>query len=184
MRIGIDISQIVYGTGVSRYQRQLVEALLKIDHKNEYILFGSSLRLRRELDNFKKTLSKYSNAKFKFYPIPLILLEFIWNKLHILPIDKLIGYVDVFHSSDWIQPPISSEFTKKITTIHDMVVYLFPSSMHKKILQMQKYKYQNLQLVLSGKYGWGEELKVRENVIWTDFINQDDLIALYSGCRV
>ena len=279
MRIGIDISQIVYGTGVSRYQRQLVEALLKIDHKNEYILFGSSLRLRRELDNFKKTLSKYSNAKFKFYPIPLILLEFIWNKLHILPIDKLIGYVDVFHSSDWIQPPISSEFTKKITTIHDMVVYLFPSSMHKRILtnqkkrllrvkqdadliiadsnvtkediikflqipeekikvvylaassdfrpqtdevidkvlekykikkpyifsvatqeprkniqklldvfekisQMQKYKYQNLQLVLSGKYGWGEELKVRENVIWTDFIDNEDLIALYSGCRV
>src|SRR3989344_6488718 len=98
MKIGIDVSQIVYRTVVSRYQQQLVEALLKIDHKNEYILFGMSLRLKGRLNEFKNSLSHFSNVKFKFFPIPLSLLELLWNKLHVLSIDRLIGLVDVFHS--------------------------------------------------------------------------------------
>ncbi len=279
MKIAIDVSQVVYGTGVSKYIENLIDALLKIDHKNEYILFGSSLRQRNKLNRFKEKNSQYPNVIFKFLPLPLSFLELMWNKLHIFPIDKVIGQIDIFHSSDWIQPPISSKHTKKITTIHDMVVYLFPSSTHprilanqkkrmlhvkqevdliiadskatkediikflqipqekieviylassndfrpqtdeainavlekykikkpyifsvatkeprkniqkllevfEKILQMPKYKYQNLQLVLSGKFGWGDEFGSKENVIWTDYIPSEDLIALYSGCRV
>lgn len=38
MKIAIDISQIVYGTGVSVYTKSLVENLLKIDEDNEYLL--------------------------------------------------------------------------------------------------------------------------------------------------
>lgn len=45
MRIAIDISQIVYGTGVSQYTENLVRHLLKIDKNNRYVLFGSSLHL-------------------------------------------------------------------------------------------------------------------------------------------
>ena len=89
------------------------------------------------LDNFKKTLSKYSNAKFKFYPIPLILLEFIWNKLHILPIEKFTGEVDVFHSSDWTEPP-SNAF--KVTTVHDLYPFKFPRLVHPKILKVHQRK--------------------------------------------
>jgi len=53
MKIGIDISQIVYGTGVSVYTQNLVENLLKIDKKNEYILFFSSLRRKFPISNFQ-----------------------------------------------------------------------------------------------------------------------------------
>src|SRR4030043_2422771 len=104
MTIAIDISQIVYGTGASIYTQELVQSLLKIDHKNKYILFASSLRQRKKLDEFKKKLSKYENVKFKILPLPLTILEIIWNKFHFLPIDKLIGKVDIYHSSDWLQP--------------------------------------------------------------------------------
>ncbi len=138
MKIAIDVSQIVYGTGVSRYVENLVEALLRIDHKNEYILFGSSLRQRGKLAKFKKKLEKYPNVKFKFFSFPLKFLELVWNKLHVLPVDKFIGPVDIFHSSDWIQPPIGSKKTAKITTVHDMTVYLFPSSIHPRIVANQK----------------------------------------------
>lgn len=140
MKIGIDISQIVYGTGVSRYNKELIEHLVKVDLKNEYILFGSSLREASKLENFKKNLEKFPNVRFKIVRIPPTLLEILWNKLHVFPIEKFIGNVDIFHSSDWTEPPTSSKITKKITTVHDMIVYLFPATLHPKIIASQKRK--------------------------------------------
>ena len=67
MKIGIDISQIVYGTGSSKYTENLVSTLLKIDHTNQYVLFGSALRQKKKLDEFKRNLEEYKNVEFKFY---------------------------------------------------------------------------------------------------------------------
>ena len=275
MKIGIDISQIVYGTGVSTYTKKLVENLLKIDDKNEYILFGSSLRARKKLKDFANSLKEYKNLEVKLASIPPTILELLWNKLHLYPIEKFIGKVDVFHSSNWTQPPILSPDTKKVTTVHDMVPYLFESSTHPKIVAahkraletvkkeadliiadsqttkediikfleipeekirviylapseefapqddekiksaLQKYKIKkpyilsvgtqeprkniqklldvfekivaerkDMHMVLTGKYGWGPGYHTPQNVIWTDYVTQDDLKALYSGCRV
>ncbi len=39
MKIGIDISQIVYGTGVGNFVKNLVVSLIQQDHDNEYVLF-------------------------------------------------------------------------------------------------------------------------------------------------
>ena len=285
MRIGIDISQIVYGTGVSRYTRLLVESLVKIDRKNQYVLFGSSLRKNKDLKKFQQNLANYKNVEVKIFRVPPLLFEFLWNRLHLLPIERLIGEVDIFHSSDWLEPPIASKKTKKVTTIHDMIVYLFPSSLPPRIISnqrrrleyvkkesdliitnsqttkddvvkflqipedkivvtylapapdfkpqdeekigqvLEKYKIkkpyilsvatqeprkniqklldafdkltsdpkaknQSAHLVLTGKYGWGQGLRLGEGghtetrVIWTGYVPQDDLIALYAGCRV
>ena len=52
--------------------------------------------------------------------------------------EQLIGEVDLFHSSDWIQPPVKSKKTKRVTTVHDLVVYLFPTSSHHRIIANQK----------------------------------------------
>ncbi|MCR4324902.1 MAG: glycosyltransferase family 4 protein [Candidatus Curtissbacteria bacterium] len=275
MKIGIDVSQIVYGTGVSNYTKSLVENLLKIDNKNEYVLFGSSLRSKKKLKEFKDSLKDYQNVEFKIASIPPTLLEFVWNRLRVLPIEKFIGEVDIFHSSDWTQPKIKSPKTKRVTTIHDMVTYIFPASLHPKIIAAQKrrlkhvksevdviiadsettkddvtkflhipqdkikvvylaasgdfqpqddekinqalekYKIRkpyilsvatqeprkNIQklldvfetilkdnpqfhLVLTGKYGWGSGFHSPENVIWTNYVSQEDLVSLYAGCRV
>lgn len=275
MRIGIDVSQVVHGTGVSNYTSQLVEHLLKIDKKNEYILFGASLRKIGKLKELREKLSQHTNCQFKIIPIPPTVLEILWNRLHIIPVEKFIGEVDIFHSSDWTQPPIRSKSTKKVTTVHDLVVYLFTSSIHPKIVATQKkrlkhvknevdmiiadsqttkedlikfleieeekirvvylacsgdfkpqddekvnqvlekYKIgkpyilsvatqeprKNIQklidvfgeivkrrpqfkLVLTGKYGWGPGMRSQENVIFTNYVPQEDLICLYSGCRL
>lgn len=140
MKIAFDISQIVYGTGASRYIRQLVEHLLKIDNKNQYILFGASLRQTSKLKQFESELKKYPNVRFKIIKIPPSFLETVWNRLHIIPIEKFIGEVDIFHSSDWLEPPVKSPKTKKVTIIHDMIVYLYPSTLPKKIVNNQKRK--------------------------------------------
>src|SRR3989344_3402437 len=134
MKIAIDISSIVYGTGVSIYTRNLVTNLIKEDIQNDYILFGGSLRRMRDLRIFLNTLKKYS-FQGKIFPIPPTLADIFWNKLHVLPIEKLIGRNDIFHSSDWTQPP-SNAF--KVTTIHDLVPLLFPKLTHSRIVDVHK----------------------------------------------
>jgi len=126
MKIGIDISQIVYkGTGVAVYTRSLVESLLKIDNDDQFVLFGSSLRNRGLLKEFTKGLSA-KNQKRRFSILPPKLLEFLWNGIHIFPIEGFVGKIDVFHSSDWLEPPVS--LARKVTTIHDLAVFKYPET--------------------------------------------------------
>lgn len=134
MKIGIDISQIVYGTGVSFYTQSLVENLLKIDNKNEYRLFFSSLRKNLPASFKYKT----ANARLKSFKIPPTLLEPLFNKSHLLPIESFIGKVDVFHSSDWTQPPTRA---KKVTTIHDFGFLKYPETAHPKIKAVMERRF-------------------------------------------
>lgn len=131
MRIGIDISQIVHeGTGVAMYVRQMVNMLLKTDRKNEYVLFGASLRKR---DVFKEFSGR---AKLVVVPIPPTLLAILWNVFHIIPVERFVGNVDIFWSSDWTQPPLAH--AKGITTIHDLTILKFPKEMDAGIVATQK----------------------------------------------
>lgn len=127
MKIAIDISQIVYGTGVSDYTKSLIASLLKIDDQNEYLLFGSSLRLnsvlRTSLDSFKGNFGR------KIYSFPPIFLEQLWNRWHVLGIEKFTGKIDLFHSSDWLEPPSQCS---KVTTIHDLSILKFPETFSPK----------------------------------------------------
>jgi len=125
MKIGIDISQIVYGTGVSVYTENLVKNLLKIDKKNDYLLFGGSLRQRGKLQKFGA----------KVFPFPPTVADFVWNKLHLFPIENFLGPIDIFHSSDWAQPPTKA---KKITTIHDLAVLRYPETFPPKTVSVHQ----------------------------------------------
>jgi glycosyltransferase involved in cell wall biosynthesis len=125
MRIAIDVSQIVYGTGVSQYTIELVKNLLKLDKENEYVLFAGALRRKEDI------LKIFPQARV--FPIPPTLGDFVWNRLHRFPIEKLIGKVDVFHTSDWTEPP-SQAF--KVTTVHDLIPLRFPKMIHKKIREV------------------------------------------------
>lgn len=135
MRIGIDISQTAYEkTGVANILINLVNTLAKIDKENEYILFYSSLRKNFQFSVFNfQSNSKFSIKQFKFPPT---FLDFLWNKLHIMPIEWLIGDVDVFISSDWTQPPTLK--AKKATILYDLIVYKSPKETDEKIVATQK----------------------------------------------
>lgn len=138
MRIGIDISQVVYeGSGVGEYIRSLVRELLRIDTKNEYVLFFSSMRKKfsPSTEGFSFQ-SKPKNLEIKTYKFPPTLLDLIWNRLHIVPIEWFIGPVDIFISSDWTQPPTKK--AKKVTILYDLIVYKYPEETAKKIVDVQK----------------------------------------------
>ncbi len=125
MIIGIDVSMLVYqGSGVATYTYELVRHLLKLDKKNEYRLFYSS---RRKPKRVLEQLQEFENlgGKVYRYPLPPWFLKMIWNRWQILPVEWLIGKVDVYHSSDFLRPPLLSG-TKGMTTIHDLTWKIYP----------------------------------------------------------
>ena len=139
MKIAIDISQIPYGTGVSNYTKNLVESLLTVDKKNNYLLFATSFRQKKKLVEFINSLPKRDNLEVKIVSLPISIAQILLGKLRVFPIEKYIGSdIDIFHSSDWIEPKIKSNNIRKVTTVHDMIAYLFPSSTHSKIVSAQK----------------------------------------------
>lgn len=136
MIIGIDVSSTAYGTGVSNYTLNLVRHLLKKDRQNTYKLFFSLLR--QPLPQEISELVKYPNVKIYHYRLPPTLLAFIWNYLHILPIELFIGPCDVFHTSDWTQPPAFK--AKTLCTIHDLTPFLYPQWLNSKIVSTHTRK--------------------------------------------
>ncbi len=135
MRIAIDMSSVIYGTGVSNYRINLVKNLLKIDTQNEYLLYGGSLRRLQELKLKIQDLGLTNKTIVKTFPIPPRLADVVWNKLHTLPIETLIGDCDLIHTSDWAEPPSK---INKITTIHDLVPIVLPRFTPKIIVDTHK----------------------------------------------
>lgn len=138
MKIGIDISQLVYeGTGVSTYVREMVQALLARDTQNSYLLFGSSFRRRNILHAFCQSLKQKGYIfSYRIFPLPPILLDVLWNWLHVFPVEWFIGKIDAFWSSDWTQPPLGR--VKGFTTIHDVSFLRYPESFPESMRAVQK----------------------------------------------
>jgi hypothetical protein len=137
MRIGIDVSQLAYEkTGVATYVMKLVSSLVKLDQENDYVLFYSSLRSNFQFPvlNFQSN----SNVTIKQFKFPPTLLDILWNKFHVMPIESLIGDVDVFITSDWTEPPARK--AKKVTILYDLIVYKHPEETDQKIIATQKRK--------------------------------------------
>lgn len=123
MRVAIDISPTVYGTGVSDYLVNLVSHL----PPSNILPFGYSLRRQAELKKF------FPSAKV--LPFPPRFMHHLWNRLHVINVENFIGPVDIVHSSDWAQPPATA---KKVTTVHDLSPFLFPKETHPRILRVHK----------------------------------------------
>lgn len=137
MRIGIDISQLAYeNTGVANLLGNLVKNLIKQDSSNQYVLFFSSLRR-----NFQSSIFNFQsnpNVTVKQFKIPPLVLDLLWNRFHIISIEKFIGPLDVFITSDWTEPPVKK--AKKATVLYDLIVYKYPEETDKKIVETQKRK--------------------------------------------
>lgn len=123
MRIAIDVSSVVYGTGVSMYTRNLVKALAKVGGENEYMLFAGTWRQKDEIFKYIEELKEVKGVKFgenfqlKIFPIPPRAQAKLWNDWHVLGLENLIGPHDVYHSVDWSLAPTQA---KTVITVHDL----------------------------------------------------------------
>lgn len=133
MKIGIDISSLVFDRGVSRYTSNLVRALAQ-DPTHELFLYGTSLRQEAKLKKQVVFLTKGAQSKIshKIQKLPPKLLTKFWD-FGLNPIQKIFPNLDVFHSWDWIQPPDKN--LPLVSTIHDLAILKFPQTAHPEILK-------------------------------------------------
>ena len=255
MRIGIDISQIVYQTGVSRYTAELVENLLKIDTENQYVLFAGSLRQRAIIRSFVAKLPR--RVKLVMTPFSPKLADLIFNRFN-FPMNRFIGNIDIFHASNWTIPSLDCPL---VTTIHDLTFIKYPEqhlpyyiaahkrhlnrakkraaaiisvsqatkqdlidqglapdkiqvvyeaagsqfkpmsikrrrfilsvgtieprkNIHRLIQAYQQLKLKNFELLIVGKFGWGEKDRPIPGVKLLGFVPDEELARLYSQAQV
>ncbi len=125
LKIGIDVTAGIYsGTGVASYYRSLVPELIKQGKNCEFVLLGYAMRRFSDL--------KLANKKFF---LPPRLMEILWNKLHVVPVEVFTGDLDVFHAWDYLQPPVRK--AKVVTTIHDLTTIKFPLYHHESTVEAQ-----------------------------------------------
>lgn len=178
MKIGIDITMLIYqGSGVANYTYNLVKNLLQYDKESEYRLFYSSFHKQKNADYLKEF--EKLGAKIYHYRFPFKFLQLCWEKLSIMPVEWLIGKVDVFFSSDFLRPPLLSG-TKGITTVHDLIWKIYPQFHEQRIIdahviKLEKIvKYQDTVLV--------DSLSTKKDLVkYFPEIDQEKIKVVYPG---
>lgn len=165
MKIGLDISQTAFVGGVPTYTKMLAEQLAKSDQvKMTY--FFSSLR--------KSYQGKLKNVKQ--FKIPPTLFQILFNQMRNVPIEKFIGDVDIFHSSDWIQPPTKA---KKVTTYHDVIPLKFPQWSVPKIVNVHKRRLNIVEKEIDKVIAVSKTTK--QDLLEISNIPEDKIVVIYEG---
>lgn len=165
IRVGMDISQTAHSGGVAVYTQSLAEELSKIKDL-DLIYFYSSLRqpYRGNLKNVKK------------YKLPPTLFEMLFNKWRNVGIEKFLGSLDIFHSSDWAQPPSKA---KKVTTYHDLVPIIHPEWSHPKIVSVAKKRLELVEKEVDLVICVSESTK--NDLLNNSRIPKDKITVIYEG---
>lgn len=118
MRIGIDYTAAVHQrAGIGRYARGLVRALAQLDRENEYLLLVAGRP--KEEGTFPP------NFKPRYLPLSPHWATILWQRLRIpLPAELFTGPLDLFHSPDYVLPPLRRG--KRVLTIHDLSFLRYP----------------------------------------------------------
>lgn len=142
MKIGLDITSLIYQRGVSRYTANLVSALNSYT-SHSLSLYGSSFRQYKFLHKSAKELIGNKNTKHqsKIQKLPPSIIQFLW-KTGLNPIHKHFPELDVFHSWDWLQPPDKN--IPLVSTIHDLAILKYPQTAHPKVVQAHQQSWRIL----------------------------------------
>lgn len=123
IRIGIDISRTIEeSTGVGYYAKNLVHALAKVDNENDYILYGIFYDCYPK--GWKRAdIPKSSNFRLHQKNFPSWWVDRKWKNFRKYK-EKLLGEVDVLHSTAFTMPLVSK--LKVVVTIHDLSIFIYP----------------------------------------------------------
>lgn len=126
MKIGIDARCLIGGrqTGVEEYTLSLLRNLLRLDKKNEYVLFLNSFSDPKiNSEEFKE----YRNLKIRRFRFPNKILNFLFWYLRWPKVDKMLGGLDIFFMPNINFGAFSKE-VKLIITAHDLSFEYYPET--------------------------------------------------------
>src|SRR3712207_1832002 len=121
LRIAIDYTSAVnQNAGIGRFVRSLVDALVAADPANEYLLLHATPNPGRD-----PRYPTGPRVRRRTLPISERWLNIVWHRARApLAVDWLTGQVDIFHSPDFVSPPVRRART--ILTVHDLAFLLYP----------------------------------------------------------
>jgi len=125
MRIAIDYTPAIrQRAGIGRYTRGLVNALIEMDAENEYVLLvvgkvrearGNTEHATRNTKPGRHPASLPPNFRLRRLPLPHRLVTIAWHRLHLpLPAELFVGPVDIFHSPDFVLPPLRAQASRTL----------------------------------------------------------------------
>lgn len=123
-RIGFDVTAaLAQGGGIGRYTRELIHALLAVDSTNQYKLFSARPPTEIPVAN---PLPSAPNATHRPAPFDERWLYRVWYRLRLpLPVQGVTGPLDLFHSPDFVLPPVAGGIPA-LVTVHDLSFVHYP----------------------------------------------------------
>lgn len=125
-RIGIDVtSALAQGGGIGRYTRELAHALIAADPDSTYRLFSAKMSGPPPVPD---SLPVAPNVAHCVAPAGEAWLYRLWYRLRLpLPVQWVTGDIDLFHSPDFVLPPVSGGIPT-ILTVHDLSFVFYPNA--------------------------------------------------------
>lgn len=128
MRIAIDYSSAVnQRAGIGRLVRNQVFALADLDRANQYVLLHARPN--------PGAVVQFPTAR-NFHRREVALRErwmtIAWHRAQLpIPADWLSGPVDLYHSPDFVLPPV--RHARTILTVHDLAFLVYPECAHDRL---------------------------------------------------
>jgi glycosyltransferase involved in cell wall biosynthesis len=121
MRVGVDYTAAInQSAGIGRFVRCLFDAVTTLDRENEYVLLHAAPEPGRSA-----ALPIAPNVSGRELRFRERIMNVMWHRMKIsFPVDLLTGPLDIFHSPDFVLPPVRQATT--ILTVHDLAFLLFP----------------------------------------------------------
>jgi len=132
MQVGIDYTAAVrQRAGIGRYTRELVGALLRLPSPHRYTLFAATGNLEPGTWN----LEPETRDLLRTLPLSDDWLARIWHRLRLpIPVETVIGRVDLFYSPDFVLPPTLPR-TRTVLTVHDLSFLHYPDHFVPKLVR-------------------------------------------------
>jgi glycosyltransferase involved in cell wall biosynthesis len=142
VRIVIDVTPLSHPrTGIGNYMLGMLGGLSEASEgRHEFILFAPTgprnvRRLKAALDGIP------GERRLIVLPPPSTVWRRLWSRSQRLPIERVVGPVDVFHFSDWMYPPQRNGI--RTTTIHDLIPLHHPEWVNPRTMAIHVPKYRH-----------------------------------------
>ncbi|NNJ11389.1 glycosyltransferase family 4 protein [Chloroflexales bacterium ZM16-3] len=130
MIIGVDYTAAAWqGAGIGRYTRELLAAAIPRDRALRYVLFYAAGGLPPNspyLRDLADLCAANPNVRARPIPISPRLLTILWQRLRLpIPVESLIGKIDILHAPDFVLPPTRA---RALLTVHDLTFMARPET--------------------------------------------------------
>ena len=120
------------GAGIGRYTRELVRSLIEHDSNYEYRLISARTTTNISDDD---PIRGAENATLRTLWLNDRWLYRLWHRFHVpLRAEWLTGKIDLYHSPDYVLPPLNSSLPA-VLTVHDLSFVHHPEAFEQPLLR-------------------------------------------------